>query len=67
MTTHNNANSLPISNELSGWLQISEGLTTNDLLYLAKEMPDRIGILEQAALAIACILERRCPTPGRLN
>lgn len=68
MTTKSKSNKSPISEELSAWLQIAQGLTTNDLLYLAKKMPDRIGILEQAATAIATVLDRRCPSsPNRLN
>lgn len=67
MTTPNNTNSLPISENLCYWLQIVNGLTTDDILYLAKEMPGRVGIIEEAVTAIACVLDGRCPKPGQLN
>lgn len=58
----------PISENLFFWLQIVEGLETDEILELAAS--EKIAVLEEACTAIASVLAKRCPSPSdssRLN
>lgn len=56
---------LPISDDLFYWLQIAEGLSTDQIIELVD-----LGVvkeLEVACTAIASVLARRCPSPNSSN
>ena len=53
------------SGELSYWLQIILGLSTDEILQIVES--GKLKEVEEATTALATVLEWRCPTPNRLN
>lgn len=55
----------PISKNLYYWLQIVEGLSTDEILQIAQS--GSVKALEEACTAIATVMEKRCSMRNKLN